>query len=507
VDAPAAVLLAAFRELRQDLPRHLRGSYAVVISDGRRLWAFRDHLGTTALFWRQAGGRCSLGSEAKQVVAVSGIPRRPDHDVIETLFYGAENDTTGSALAGVDRLPKSTLLEVDGTMARTGRYWEPENLLESGGFTRDEVRPRFDGLMSQAVDRALTGRDALALSGGIDSPTLAAFAAPAYRARFGRPLPAFSMVFPDYPACDERRYIEDVTRALDLPLHAYQPDPRHQGVDRLEHWVRLVDGPWSGAWAPNMDDDRYCRLGMLGISNLLTGDFAEYAADFRFHLLAHLVARGRLRAAGRQVRDQRRAGVPAGLLIRQLASAFVPGRVLRAYHRRRPRFPTPDFVDTHRVLRSVSIDVVGPRERWRRQQLAAFIGPGVSLEAHHIVQEASGVRVRNPWGDIDLWEFFLRMPAEMKFPGAQPKQLIRRLMRGRLPDSVLDRADKTLLDAFVRAGMDYPGLQAWLSDPEYRMPGVDYSRLRERLERRDLDVFGYMWAKDLAATHAFVERS
>jgi hypothetical protein len=37
------------------------------------------------------------------------------------------------------------------------------------------------------------------------------------------------------------------------------------------------------------------------------------------------------------------------------------------------------------------------------------------------------------------------------------------------------------------------------------MPGVDYGMLAEHLERADMNVFEYIWAKDLAAVHAFLD--
>jgi len=112
--------------------------------------------------------------------------------------------------------------------------------------------------------------------------------------------------------------------------------------------------------------------------------------------------------------------------------------------------------------------------------------------------------VRNPWGDVDLWEYFLSLPAEQKFPVPQSKHLVRQFMRGRLPDRVLDRRDKTVLDEFVKAGLDYRSLRQWLTKTDYRMPGVDYGVLRTHLDREDLSIFGYLWAKDLAGIHAFL---
>ena len=49
----------------------------------------------------------------------------------------------------------------------------------------------------------LTGRDAVSLSGGVDSPPIAAYANREYRRRFGRPVSALSAVYPTYPESDE----------------------------------------------------------------------------------------------------------------------------------------------------------------------------------------------------------------------------------------------------------------------------------------------------------------
>ena len=129
-------------------------------------------------------------------------------------------------------------------------------------------------------------------------------------------------------------------------------------------------------------------------------------------------------------------------------------------------------------------------------------GPSLGLEADHVVQMEAGTFIRRPFADVDLVEFFLRLPAQVKYPGPGRKQLIRSLMRGRVPDAILDRTDKTLFDEAVEGSIDYGQLEALLGD-EHLMPGVDYRLLRSRLQAEKLDLVEYMWAKDLAAVHAF----
>jgi hypothetical protein len=115
-----------------------------------------------------------------------------------------------------------------------------------------------------------------------------------------------------------------------------------------------------------------------------------------------------------------------------------------------------------------------------------------------------GIRVRRPWADVDLWEFFLSLPAETKFPDARRKALARELLRGRVPDVILDRKGKVVFDDSIMERIDYPALRRWLVDPPVRVRGVDYELLEKRLADEDFGVWDHIWAKDLAAVHAFV---
>ncbi len=146
------------------------------------------------------------------------------------------------------------------------------------------------------------------------------------------------------------------------------------------------------------------------------------------------------------------------------------------------------------------------RERWRRSQLAGFIGPGIALEAEEVCQAVCGIASRRPWTDIDLWELFLSLPAEQKFPDSRPKGLVRDLLRGRVPDEVLDRQDKTVFDEAAIAEIDYAVLRRYLVAPNHHVDGVNYSQLAELLRTESLTPLDYMWARELAGSHAFLSQ-
>ncbi len=191
---------------------------------------------------------------------------------------------------------------------------------------------------------------------------------------------------------------------------------------------------------------------------------------------------------------------------RQLARAVLPGFVIDARDRRRDEnVYRPDWLDRAKFERR-GPRRIPPRERWRQWQLGVFDLPSWSFEADAINQAASGVRVRRPWTDIDLWEFFLSLRAETKYPDIQPKKLLpRRLLRDKVPEEILDRQQKTYFDDWLMAMIDYPFLRRLYTAPNVRIAGVDYDRLAEHLRREDLVVRDFLYIRDLTAIHAFLE--
>ncbi len=504
-DADLDVLLAeAFARHGERLPRHLRGRYLAVVTDGTRMWAWRDHLGFAACSFRHADGLTWVASEAKQVAAGAGLDIVADRDVVEQILWGQYDDETPSAVSGVSRLPKATVLATTGDTIRTERYWLPERLLETGcSRSTADLQEEFDSLMRQACSRVLTGADVVSLSGGLDSPAVAAYAAQPYRRMTGRPLPAMTTTYPAYPAVDETPWVQLVADELHLDLETVPHEV--SGLGSLSDWTKLFDGPVP-AIAFRELEAQYALAASKGYRTLLTGEIAEFVADMRGGLVPHLLRQRRWRAVASNLALQRRRGVRLSRIARQAVSALVPQRAAAlACSRGWVAGDAPvRWLDAGRLRELRARNIEAPGRSWVAWQLGAFEGPGLSIEADDVLQAATGITTRRPWADVDLWEWFLALPAEVKFPDGRRKGVARLLLRGRLPDAIVDRADKTSFGDAVIGGADYQELRRWLIDPPFRLAGIDYGALAVDLDTRALDVPGYMWAKDLAAAHAFL---
>ena len=501
---PAAWILETFRQQRERTPELMRGIYAVAVTDGRRTWCWRDQLAFRSLFYAVRPEGFFAASEVKQVIAGAQMTKEPDLDVLEQILYGTYDDSTPAALKGALRLPKATVLEaLEGGSLSTRRYWTPESLLETGRYTEDDIKERFDHLMAQAVERSFHEGNVVSLSGGIDSPAIAAYGAPIHLERTGEPLAALSAVYPDFPSVDETEYIESVVDFLGLRLHKYVPEA--QLHDRLRSYVELADGPVPTVALEDLEES-YTTAKALGYRTILGGEVAEFVFDMRQYLTPHLLLRGKLRTVRDRLVTQTSGRTSWFLALRALGRDVLPAPLARLHTNvRHGGLRVPEWLTERRIGQDSARYVVGARRRWHDQQLKGFIGPGLTIEADEILQSIHGVQMRRPWADVDLWEFFLTIPAEVKFPDNAAKTLIRRLLRGKVPDVILDRKEKTLFTEFTMARVNYPALRRWLVQPKFRMPDVDYERLALRLQQEDLDPLDFRWAKDLAAIHAFLD--
>jgi asparagine synthase (glutamine-hydrolysing) len=504
--SPAELLIGAHLAWGPECQERLRGTFAYVVTDGRTLWASRDHLGFRTLFYREDPRVFVIATEAKQVAAGADISLEPDVDVLEAIFYSEYDDDTPAALRGVRRQPKATTIRASRDGSRIRRYWHPERVLETARIDDHELAERFHERMRVAAARCLAGDDVVALSGGIDSPALAAYAAPVYMERTNEPLAALSAVYPDHPECDESPYIEEVAGAMGLKLHTFVRSAPI--ISDLQEWVRLFDGP-APQWTVSQGVEFHDVARDLGFRNILTGEIAEFVIDSRQHTMEHLLLHGRIRALRAYMESMHAKGFGRKRIVREMAGGIAPSALWSAYLQLRPPKDswTPRWIVGRAPRESLGYDVYArpPMERWPRAQVMSFFGaPGLSQEADSVVQAITDMRVRRPWADVDLWELFLSLPAEQKFPAYETKGLARKLLRGRVPDSILDRTDKTHFNDYIMASVDYEELGRWLLAPDVRLRGVDYGLLATRLDAREFTLPEYIWAKDLAAVHAFL---
>ena len=211
-------ILHAYAEFGTDFVGHLRGMFAFALWDAsrRRLIVARDPMGEKPLYLCERDGRLIFASEMKALLRSGEVPFELDAEAVNLYFHYQYVPEPRTAIKGVRKLDAAHMLVVDTKPWRVEEkcYWRMEDAPTLEGDAPALIREQLE-----AVSELVTRADVpvgVALSGGLDSSAVAAFAA---RHRPGA-LHAFSVGYAGRPeGLDERDEARALALHLKIPFH------------------------------------------------------------------------------------------------------------------------------------------------------------------------------------------------------------------------------------------------------------------------------------------------
>lgn len=442
------VLLRLFERDGIECLHRLNGIFAFAVWDAREqvLTLARDRFGTKPLYYRREGPDLWFGSEIKAIQAGGGPRLRARRRGFpEFLHYGVVSDDE-TLFEGVRRIAPGgwRRFSLRGQEATGGEYWRPEDAgVSSLGLETavTETRRRLE----QAVRRQLMADVPVGvfLSGGIDSTAVASFASRHYAGK----LRTYSVGFDYDQGVNELPRAARTARWLGTDHH--EVHIKAKGLpDVIEDLVRHHDEPFSeGA---NIPLYLLCRELAGSVKVVLQGDggdelfagYRRYALLERGQLLrglcrALLLARLPIPARHRRIAEalaEPDDGVRMALLMSLETRMPDPLRVLAPSLR--AELAGIDPYARYRDLnqRFAHLD---PVQRMLFADTQALL-PDLYLEKVDKPTMAFGIESRVPFLDNELVDLALSLPSSMKVRGGSKKFLLRRALRGVIPDEVLD---------------------------------------------------------------------
>lgn len=181
-DSDWELLLSAYAEYGEDLPRHIDGVYAFALYDSaaRRVLLARDRFGARPLFLARTGSGWAFASELKGLLPALGAPAI-DPRALAQYLQGRFSAGRQTMFAGVERVQPGELLIVDdhGEVERR-RYWTlggipPAHIgatEASDGFDRlaREILPEYAGAGTLLLCDGAESAQLLALAGAAGTP-------------------------------------------------------------------------------------------------------------------------------------------------------------------------------------------------------------------------------------------------------------------------------------------------------------------------------------------------
>ncbi len=533
--ADAELILAAYGKWGTECCERLRGDFAFALWDPARqvLLCARDHFGVRPLFYRIEPSSISFATDERALGA------RPygvhTERYLSAFLAGIHEPDEETAHPGLLRLlPGHRLTWRDGTLT-VSRYWTLSPREPQDGDPEEIFRSLF--LDSIEVRTRGSARLATMLSGGLDSSSITASVAYLRRETAAPRVATYSLVYEQSRELDERPYIESVVRVGSLKP-TYLPADGYKPFSDIAEAMNVMSGLY---FAPGLLQAQrlYHAAASDGCDVILDGHGGDEVVWKGATRVAELAVEGQWLTMARLMLGSPElfGGEPARLFFRLLRNhaprrsvGGLMGRVGDRIGRtlgRRPRskeelWPaclSESFVRRvdlkARLGAAAGLDPLRVADdRAFHQQALASPMIGRTFEILDKASAAAGIEARYPFFDLRLVEFCLGLPAADKLRYGEPRSIIRRALRGILPEDVRRRRSKANFMGELARGMaqDRQVLDALVTRPGALEDYANMGAVREMIckfrERptamRGTDVM-FIWR--LACFHMWLGRA
>ena len=444
----AELTLAAYGAWGDACASRLIGDFAFGLWDGaaRRLLCVRDAVGVRPLYLLLREDLVGFATQVRQLLAICGQTPAIDMDyVADRLALGVDRPSSGrTPYRGLVRLEPGHRLIAERGRVRIERYWEWGDR-EAGGRRKDqEYVEEFLSTFSDAVKSRMSGLDRVwaDLSGGLDSSSIVSVAA----RQGGRSrVSSINVVFGESIVSDEREWAEAVERAVGVERQEIDGDGHHP-FSRLATAVQHWEEPHAAAAFFGVHAQYRRLMAGSGVPVLLTGIGAEAVVLSKHQEpvhLADLLRRGRPGELWREMDGWQRAlRMPLSNLVFRYCLRPLIGRPLLSYGWMPdvPDWIAEGFGDAWSLRDRARYGNMpraagGAADQWHIERIGWITG----FLLRGYLEKACDIRY--PFLHRPLVELALSMPWRLKAVPGEPKAVLRRAMKGILPELVRLRTE------------------------------------------------------------------
>jgi asparagine synthase (glutamine-hydrolysing) len=461
------VLVHGYEQWGEVLVDRLNGMFAFALLDRPRgrLFLARDRIGIKPLHYAIKGGRLVFASELKALLRDPTLRREIDVQALDDYLALEFVPSPGSIVRGINKLqPGHTLTwSLAGGRHELRRYWSPELGAAEGPEARarslDEHCEELRAVLRESVRKELISDVPLGvfLSGGIDSSAVTAM-----MAELGSSVKSFSVGFAER-TFDEAPYARQVAAHLGTDHHELTLEPSML-LGLIPQLPALLDEPLGDAsiiptYLLSAFTRRHVKVALGGDG----GDelFAGYPT-----LQAHRLA-GLYRRAPRALRQGivepvvRRLPVSRDNLSFDFRAKRFVGGAMSSVTERHQRWMGSFAADERAALLSAEVRdqlanagrrdpleaalegtrLVDPLNQVLLIDMRLYLENDILVKLDRASMMAS-LEGRVPLLNNDLVEYATRLPLDLKLRGLRSKFLLKRALRGLLPEKILRRPKK-----------------------------------------------------------------
>lgn len=433
-ESDTEVILHSYEEWGCDCTKHFNGMWAFAIYDGvkEELFCSRDRFGIKPFYYAFAEGSFLFASEIKALLLHPLIGNEPCNEKLMSYLANAALDTDEKTMfEGVFQLRPATSMYVkDGVAKNPQKYWDfnvSAEVISSPDFSdkqaaEDLLKNLYDSVRLRLRSDVSVGT---CLSGGLDSSTITLIINDLIKkeniSSVGERQNTFSACYSDR-RFDESSYMDIVIESTGVSAHKTYPNPCDI-TDDITHLIYMQDEPFGSLSV-------YSQYRVMK----LAGDYVKVVLDGQG---ADEQLAGYIGYQAAYVRSLR--GQPLRMLKEIWGSAkYHGGFFLSAVgqlnqRRRRRSFLKGDlsYIDRYEG----TLDAVLKNE---------LSGSNLQALLHYEDRNsmAFSIESRVPFLDYRLVEYIAKLPLDQKIRGGVTKYVLRKAIKGLVPERIRCRMDK-----------------------------------------------------------------
>lgn len=462
------IISQSYKKWGKACVNYLQGNWSLAIFDltSKELFLAVSPTGFATLFYHQNDKGFYFSSSIKSILALPGYQKKLNelHFVRFLTMWDDTQTEQDTYFHNIYNLPLGHLLTVKNKKIVVQKYWHPQNIAIQNNKNAKDYHVTMLELLTQSVHDRLRSHTPVAamLSGGLDSSTVAYIAADILRKQ-NITLPTFTHtpLFKENLLSTEinkTRIIDETPLVMDIAQASGNINPTFLNSDQysvvkgMVDWINICSAPSHASSNLYWLLDIYSTAAKNGFSALLNGSggngsisFAgfDYLLPLRFkYFLNHPYQFCRNQLAKPIAKTyfnkylNRKRNI-SNSLTKYVTNIFARDSILSKYNIlsdiEENNKEIHKAIDDIQIQKTLFIDLFYPR---------SVIGAACG--------QHFGIELRDPTTAKDVVEYFFSIPNEAFFDEHyNNRMLVKRMMKGKLPDSILFEKRKGLQSADI----------------------------------------------------------
>ena len=425
------VLLKSYIHYGKDVVNHLNGIFAFAIWNTKteELFMARDHFGVKPLFYTEFDGGLIFASELKAIFKYPNFEKIIDSQGISELFGIGPSHTPGfTVYKNIFEIKPAHFAVYNKSGLYIEQYWKLKSKRHLEDF--EETSAHLEELLKDSISRQLVSDMPICtfLSGGLDSSIITKFTSDYLQKEDMAPLDTYSVDYVD----NDKNFVKS----------DFQPNSDNYYIELMNkncystHHTVMLDTP---ELAASLKDAMIAR-DMPGMADV----------DSSLYLFCKEVKKEKTVSLMGECADEIFGGYPWFFREDSLNSGTFPWSI--AINERKnllnpsisSKINLKDYIDFryNQSLSNVEIldsDSYDTAEKRKISYLTITWFMQTLLERADRMSMANGFETRVPFCDYRLAEYMYNVPWEMKAYKGREKGLLRHIMKGYLPDEIVNR--------------------------------------------------------------------